>query len=122
MCKSAKAGKPTVLSMTQGCDSFQDHVAGPLHSPLIVLFEQDGADQAFDGGFSLNPFGETGRLDHPFGGTVRLTACQGGPGCIAGSDDDARLPQLRWPPLPSRDHQSCCLALFPLPPEPAPCR
>jgi hypothetical protein len=26
-------------------DGFQGHVAGPLHGPLVVLFEQDGATE-----------------------------------------------------------------------------
>ena len=35
--------------IAQGRDSFQRHVACSLHSPLIVLFEQDCADQTDDG-------------------------------------------------------------------------
>ena len=31
-------------------DCFQRHVAGALHSPFAVLFEEDGADEACDGG------------------------------------------------------------------------
>ena len=37
--------------ITQRCDGFKGHVASPLHRPLVVLFEQDGADQANDGLF-----------------------------------------------------------------------
>ena len=37
--------------IAQGRDSFQRHVARPLHGPLIVLFEQDSPDQAYDGVF-----------------------------------------------------------------------
>jgi len=32
-------------------DGFQGHVAGALDRPLVVLLEQDGADQAGDGVF-----------------------------------------------------------------------
>ena len=35
--------------IAQGGDGFQGHVAGALHSPLVVLFEQDGADESDDG-------------------------------------------------------------------------
>ena len=34
--------------IAQGSDGFQAHVAGALDGPFIVLFEQDGADQADD--------------------------------------------------------------------------
>jgi hypothetical protein len=37
--------------MAQWSDGFQGHVAGTLHGPLIVLLEQQGADQADDGSF-----------------------------------------------------------------------
>jgi hypothetical protein len=30
-------------------NGFQCHVAGSLYSPFVVLFEQDGADEADDG-------------------------------------------------------------------------
>ena len=36
--------------IAQGCDGFQGHVAGALDGPLVVLLEQDGADEADDGG------------------------------------------------------------------------
>ena len=32
-------------------DGFQGHVARPLNRPFIVLFGEDGADEAGDGGF-----------------------------------------------------------------------
>jgi len=32
-------------------DGFQRHVSCALHGPLIVLLDQDGADQSGDGGF-----------------------------------------------------------------------
>ena len=32
--------------MPHGCDGFQGHVAGPLDGPLVVLLQEDGADQA----------------------------------------------------------------------------
>ena len=32
----------------QRCDAFQGHVAAVLDGPLVVLFEQDGADRADD--------------------------------------------------------------------------
>src|SRR4051794_10306500 len=35
--------------IAQRRDGFQCHVAGALHGPLIVLFEQDRADEANDG-------------------------------------------------------------------------
>ena len=35
--------------VAQRCDGFQGHVAGPLHGPLIVLFEEDGTDEPDDG-------------------------------------------------------------------------
>src|SRR5512132_2902238 len=34
--------------IAHGGDGFQGHVAGPLHRPLIVLLEENGADQASD--------------------------------------------------------------------------
>lgn len=37
--------------IAQGRDSLQHHVTGTLDSPLIVLFEQDRADEADDGIF-----------------------------------------------------------------------
>jgi hypothetical protein len=37
--------------MAQRCDGFQAHVTDTLNSPLIVLFKQQRADQADDGGF-----------------------------------------------------------------------
>ena len=37
--------------MAQRCDGFQAHVAGSLDRPLIVLFKQQCADEADDGGF-----------------------------------------------------------------------
>ena len=36
--------------IAQGRDGFQGHVAGALDGPFIVLLEQDGADEADDGG------------------------------------------------------------------------
>ena len=36
--------------IAQGRDGFQRHVAGALDGPFVVLFEQDGADEADDGG------------------------------------------------------------------------
>jgi hypothetical protein len=36
--------------VAQRRDCFQGHVAGPLHRPFVVLLQQDGADQAGDGG------------------------------------------------------------------------
>ena len=38
-------------SIAQRSDGFQAHVAGALDGPFIVLFQQQGADQAGDGGF-----------------------------------------------------------------------
>jgi len=35
--------------IAQWCDGFQCHVARPLDRPFVVLFEQDGADQAGNG-------------------------------------------------------------------------
>jgi hypothetical protein len=37
--------------ITQRSDGFQAHVACTLHGPLIILFEQQGADESDDGGF-----------------------------------------------------------------------
>jgi hypothetical protein len=37
--------------IAQGRDGFQAHVAASLNRPFIVLFEQDGADEAGDGVF-----------------------------------------------------------------------
>jgi hypothetical protein len=37
--------------IAQWGDGFQCHVAGALHCPFVVLFEQDGADEAGDGVF-----------------------------------------------------------------------
>ena len=36
--------------IAQGCDGFQAHVAGALHGPLVILFEQQRADEPDDGG------------------------------------------------------------------------
>ena len=36
--------------VAQRRDRFQGHVAGSLHRPFVVLLQQDGADQAGDGG------------------------------------------------------------------------
>jgi hypothetical protein len=36
--------------IAQRCDGFQHHLARALHSPFIVLLEQDCADQTGDGG------------------------------------------------------------------------
>src|SRR3954471_4664674 len=52
-------------------------------------------------------------------GTVKLAACRGGRGCVAGWDDNACLPQLRRPPISGRDHQPRGLAVLPLPAQPA---
>jgi hypothetical protein len=35
--------------VAQRCDGFQGHVAGALDGPLVVLFEEDGTDEANDG-------------------------------------------------------------------------
>jgi hypothetical protein len=37
--------------MAQWSDGFQAHVAGALDGPFIVLFQEQCADQANDGGF-----------------------------------------------------------------------
>ncbi len=37
--------------IAQTGDGFQRHIASALHRPFVVLFEQDGADEAADGGF-----------------------------------------------------------------------
>ena len=37
--------------IAQRCDGFQAHVAGALDGPLIVLFQEQRADQPGDGGF-----------------------------------------------------------------------
>ena len=36
-------------SSAQPADAFQRHVAGAVDGPLVVLFEQDCADEADDG-------------------------------------------------------------------------
>jgi hypothetical protein len=41
---------------------FQRHVAGALHGPFIVLFEQDGADKPGDGGFVGDPKGRAANM------------------------------------------------------------
>src|SRR5437764_14615413 len=35
--------------VAQRCHGFQGYVAGALHGPLIVLFEEDGTDEPNDG-------------------------------------------------------------------------
>ena len=35
--------------VAQRCHGFQRHVAGALNRPLIVLFQEDGADEPDDG-------------------------------------------------------------------------
>ena len=37
--------------IAQRRDGFQRHITGALHGPLIILFEEDRADQTRDGGF-----------------------------------------------------------------------
>src|SRR3954468_8643145 len=51
--------------------------------------------------------------------TWLLAACGSGAGRVGGRDDDAYLPQLRWPPLSGRGHQPRGLAVLPLPAQPA---
>ena len=43
--------QPDDLITAQWGDGFQRHVAGSLHRPFVVLFQQDSAHQAEDGGF-----------------------------------------------------------------------
>ena len=42
------AGRLTVGLSLRGRDGFQAHVACALHSPLIILFEQQGTDESDD--------------------------------------------------------------------------
>ena len=49
-CQADYGGQPDDRIVAQWCDSFQGHVAGALDRPFIVLFEQDGADEAGDCG------------------------------------------------------------------------
>ena len=72
--------------MAQRCDGFQAHVAGSLDRPLIVLFKQQCADEADDGGFigedadnlaaaldlAIEPFGWVGAVY--FGAMLRREA------------------------------------------------
>ena len=37
-------------SIAQGSDGFQCHVSGALNGPFVVLLEEQGADEADDGG------------------------------------------------------------------------
>lgn len=44
--------------IADGADGFQGHVAGPLGGPFVGLLEQDGADEAHDGGLiGMSPAG-----------------------------------------------------------------
>lgn len=45
----ATAGRLMRGSSAQPADAFQRHVAGAVDGPLVVLFEQDCADEADDG-------------------------------------------------------------------------
>lgn len=47
----ANAGRLTVGSSPIGAMVFQRHVAGSLHRPFVVMFEQDGPDETDDGVF-----------------------------------------------------------------------
>jgi hypothetical protein len=49
--QAATDGNPQMGIIAQRGDGFQRHVAAALHGPLVVLFEQDRADEADDGGF-----------------------------------------------------------------------
>src|ERR1051325_4436888 len=47
-CDEGQAGAEI---MAQWSDGFQCHIAGTLHGPLVVLLEQQGADEADHGSF-----------------------------------------------------------------------
>jgi hypothetical protein len=41
-------GQPDERIIAHRSDGFQCHVAGALHCPFIILFQQDGADETND--------------------------------------------------------------------------
>ena len=45
--QDATAGR--LMTASHRCDGFQRHVAGALDGPLIILFEEQGSDEAHDG-------------------------------------------------------------------------
>src|SRR4051812_46063767 len=47
--QAAMAGSPMIIADRR--DAFQRHVAGALNGPLVVLLEQNGADELGDGRF-----------------------------------------------------------------------
>jgi hypothetical protein len=53
--RTGSFGQPQVAArqriIAERGDGFQAHVSRALDGPFIVLFEQDGADEAGDGGF-----------------------------------------------------------------------
>lgn len=44
-------GEPDILIIAEGSDGFQGHVPCALDGPFVALLEQQGADEADDGGF-----------------------------------------------------------------------
>ena len=48
--RSVRQGQADDGIIGDGGDGLKGHVAGALDGPLVVLFEEDGADEACDGG------------------------------------------------------------------------
>ena len=68
-----------------GAMRFQGHVAGALDGPLVVLFEQDRADEAGDGGLVGEDADDLGAaLDLAVEALERVGASAAWPGAAAG--------------------------------------
>jgi len=62
--------------IAQWCDGFQAHVSGRLNGPFIILFQQQGADEADDGLFiGQMPTTLLRRLISPFSRSSGLVLC-----------------------------------------------
>jgi hypothetical protein len=69
-----RAGRQGIIAQRR--DGFQRHVAGALDGPLVVLLEQDGADQANDGIFvGKMPTTSVRRLISPLSRSTGLDQC-----------------------------------------------
>ena len=69
---SGQIGQPDQRIIADGGNAFQSDVAGALDSPFVILFEQNGADQADDGGLVGEDTDNLGAsldlVDRPFDG------------------------------------------------------
>ena len=70
-CSCGRGGQHEGEIIAQRRDRFQGHVAGPLHRPFVVLLEEDGADEAGDGGFVPQNADDRGAAPVTSAGTAR---------------------------------------------------